>query len=121
MYDLPSEVVLQLSHKGVNLGFFKTRKKEILALRAGDKLHFDKYYLYDEKTNKPVCQLSQRMQVTLSMWEEKGYSVCSATIRFIVAWRPKDAPKEEAEHAVLLADLVLSKDESTAQASVERL
>ena len=39
---------------------------------------------------------------------EKGYSVKSASVRFVVAWKAKDAPKEEAETAVLLADLVLS-------------
>ena len=41
-------------------------------------------------------------------WKERGYDVKSATVRFIVAWKPKDAPKEEQESAVLLADLVLS-------------
>ena len=34
-YDMPEEVVLQLSHKDVNLGFFKERKQEVLALRGG--------------------------------------------------------------------------------------
>lgn len=33
----------------------------------------------------------------------------SATIRFIVAWKPKDAPKDEAEHAVLLIDINLKR------------
>ena len=33
-YDMPEEVVLQLSHKDVNLGFFKERKQEVLALRG---------------------------------------------------------------------------------------
>ena len=37
-YDMPEEIVLQLSHKDVNLGFFKERKQEILALRGGDSL-----------------------------------------------------------------------------------
>lgn len=40
---------------------------------------------------------------------EIGYSVMSASIRFIVAWRPKDAPRLEKEHAVLLIDLMLKK------------
>lgn len=44
------------------------------------------------------------------LWEEKGYFVSAALIRFIVAWRPKDAPKEEKEHAVLLVDLKLNKN-----------
>lgn len=48
------------------------------------------------------------MQKTLAEWESRGYGVRSASVRFIVAWKPKDAPKEEPEIAVLLADLVLS-------------
>lgn len=48
------------------------------------------------------------MQKTLAEWKEKGYEVKSASVRFIVAWKPKNAPKEEPETAVLLADMVLS-------------
>ena len=56
-----------------------------------------------------MAQLSQKMQTELISWSDKGYEVTSASIRFIVAWRPKDAPKEESEHAVLLIDLTLKK------------
>ena len=48
------------------------------------------------------------MQKTLTDWFTKGYRVKSATVSFIVAWKPKDAPKEEPETAVLLADLTLT-------------
>ena len=48
------------------------------------------------------------MQATLSAWKEKGYQVRLASVRFIVAWKPKDAPKGEPETAVLLIDLTLS-------------
>lgn len=108
-YDMPDEIVLQLSHKDVNLGFFKTRKREVLSLRAGEHLRFDNNYLYSLMTNLPVVQLSQKMQADLISWDKRGYTVSSSTIRFIVAWRPKDAPKEEKEHAVLLLDLCLTK------------
>ena len=107
-YEMPSEVVLQLSHKDVNLGFFKSRKNEILTLKAGDKLRFENDYFYDANS-KPVCQLSKKMHEELCSWAEKDYYVTDSVIRFIVAWRPKDAPKEEQEHAVLLVDLVLNK------------
>ncbi|MDE6150966.1 MAG: RecQ family ATP-dependent DNA helicase, partial [Prevotella sp.] len=113
LYDMPDEIVLQLSHKDVNLGFFKSRKNKILALRAGQTLSFDKNYLYDCCTDMTVAQLSQKMQGELCLWAEKGYSVISTSIRFIVAWRPKDAPKEEKEHAVLLVELILKKGEKT--------
>lgn len=109
-YDMPDEIILQLSHKDVNLGFFKERKADILTLRAGQTLRFDNNYLFECRTNKAVGQLSQKMQGELLQWSEKGYSVVSASIRFIVAWRPKDAPKDEKEHAVLLVNLSLKKE-----------
>lgn len=107
-YAMPEEIVLQLSHKDVNLGFFKAHKQEILSLRSGDPLLYGHYCLYTQAGAVPVAKLSLRMQSTLAGWEARGYKVKSATVRFIVAWKPKDAPKEEPETAVLLADLLLS-------------
>ena len=106
-YDMPDEVVLQLTHKDVNLGFFKGIKRDVLALMGGDTLCYKDYILYST-SGRPVAKLSQRMQATLSAWEEKGYKVRSAVVRFIVSWKPKDAPRDEQETAVLLADLALS-------------
>jgi ATP-dependent DNA helicase RecQ len=53
--------------------------------------------------------LAQKAQEELSQWFQKGYSISDCSIRFIVAWRPKDAAKDEKEHAVVLADLTLKK------------
>ncbi len=108
-YGLPDEIILQLTHKDVDLDFFKPRKKEILALRAGQTLRFSENYLYECAMNMPVGHLSKKMQGELCNWTKKNYFVTSATIRFIVAWRPNKAPKEEKEHAVLLLDLCLNK------------
>jgi len=66
------------------------------------------FFLYSSLTDKPIAKLSSKMQDTLSEWEQRGYKVKSASVRFVVAWKPKDAPKDEPETAVLLADLVLS-------------
>ena len=49
------------------------------------------------------------MQKTVSEWKNKGYIVKSASVRFVVAWKPKDAPKEDTENAILLADLTLMR------------
>ena len=107
-YAMPEEIVLQLSHKDVNLGFFKNLKQEVLALRSGDPLIYKDCILYNPLNNKIVAKLSAKMQTTLSEWKERGYEVKFASVRFVVAWKPKDAPKDESEIAVLLADLVLS-------------
>lgn len=107
-YEMPEEIMLQLSHKDVYLGFFKERKQDILALRGGDSLVYRDSYLYNG-AGRPVAKLSARMQETLSEWEERSYKVKVASVRFIVAWKPKDAPKDEPETAVLLADMLLSR------------
>lgn len=106
-YPMPEEVVLQLSHKDVFLDFFKPIKKEVLALRSGDALILEDFYFLVPTTHKYVAKLSTNMQATMASWKEKGYSVRSASVRFVVAWKPKDAPKEEPETAVLLIDVML--------------
>lgn len=41
---------------------------------------------------------------------KRGYQVESASVRFIVAWKPKDEPKGADETAVLLPDIVLKRE-----------
>ena len=108
-YPMPEEIVLQLSHRDVHLDYFKDLKHDILKLRAGDQLFYKDYYLYQTKEGKPVVRLSQKMQSRLLELNEKGYNVELASVRFVVAWKAKDAPKDEAESAVLLADLFLRR------------
>ncbi len=107
-YSMPEEVVLQLSHRDVYLDFFKERKRDILALRSGDVLEYRDAVLYETSTHKAVAKLSSDMRQRMKQWEAKGYTVTAASVRFVVAWKPKDAPKTESETAVLLVDLVLS-------------
>ena len=108
IYSMPEEVVLQLTHKDVYLGFFKERKKEILSLRSGDPLNYNDSIFYNTTTNTPIAKLSKNMQVIIEDWYNKGYNIKSASVRFVVAWKPKDAQKEETETAVVLIDLMLS-------------
>lgn len=108
-YDVPDEIVLQLSHKDVHLDFFKSCKQDVLTLRGGDELAYNAPCLYSVPSGKPVAKLSQRMLETLAQWETKGFHVASANVRFIVAWKSKNAAKEEKELAVLLADMKLNR------------
>ena len=111
-YPMPEEIVLQLSHKDVYLDYFRGIKRDVLSLKSGDPLIYRDFALYETVDNKPVGRLSQKMRCTLTKWKERGYDVSSCSVRFIVAWKPKDSPKEEQESAVLLADLVLSSGSS---------
>ena len=110
-YPMPEEIVLQLSHRDVNLGFFKSRKRDILSMRSGDKLNFNDTVFYETEIGKAVAKLSANMEKTLSDWYEKGYQLKSASVRFIVAWRPKNSSKDEPETAVLLPDMVLIRQQ----------
>ena len=108
-YDEPNEIVLQLSHKDVNLGFSKPHKDAILCLRSGMPLTYHNHCLCLPSTGRDIAQLSIKMKEKLGKWELKGYKVTAARIRFIVAWKPKDAPRDEKESAIVLADLVMKK------------
>ncbi len=108
-YDEPNEIMLQLSHKDINLGFSKPHKKAILSLRSGMPLTYHDHCLCLPSTSRDIAQLSIKMKEKLGKWELKGYKVTAARIRFIVAWKSKEAPRDEKESAIGLADLVMEK------------
>ncbi len=112
VYTMPEEIVLQLSHKDVNLGFSKSHKLDILSLRSGDSLTYHDLRLALSTTGKDIAMLSMKMQEKLGKWEAKGYRVVSVQVRFIVAWKPKEAPREEKESAIVLADLTMRRQEN---------
>ena len=107
-YDEPNEIVLQLSHKDVNLGFSKPHKDTILSLRSGMPLTYHDHCLCLPSTSRDIAQFSINMNEKIGKWELKGYKITTAKIRFIVAWKSKDAPKDEKESAIVLADLVMT-------------
>ena len=107
-YDEPNEIVLQLSHQDVNLGFSKPHKDTILSLRSGMPLTYHDHCLCLPSTSRDIVQFSIKMNEKIGKWELKGYKITTAKIRFIVAWKSKDAPKDEKESAIVLADLVMT-------------
>ena len=107
-YDMPKEIVIQMSHKDVNLGYFKHCHKDVLRLQGGDTLLCDDYVLRTP-SGKTVAEYSAAMRERLSQLKKAGYKPISATTRFVVAWKRKDASKDEKETAVLLADLKLAR------------
>lgn len=108
LYEMPKEIVDQMSHKDVNLNFFQHCHKEVLSLQGGDQLLCDDYTLRTP-SGTPVAEYSAAMCKRLANLKKLGYTPLSATVRFIVAWKRKGAPKEEKETAVLLADLKLAR------------
>ena len=106
-YPLPDRVLLQLTHRDVVLSYCISRKKEILSLVGGDELRYEDGVLCNPRTGRGVVKFSAKMQESLALWLEKGYQVQSATVRFVVAWKPKEAPDTQGEVAILLPELEL--------------
>ena len=105
-YSMPVEIVLQMSHKDVNLGFFQHSRNDVLAMQSGDAINCDGSMLRT-LSGKPLAEYSEAMYNQLDNLKKLGYTPVSATVRFIVAWKRKDAAKEEKETPVLLADMKL--------------
>lgn len=108
-YDMPKEIILQLTHKDIYLNFSKPYKHEILSLKSGDSLGYHDYRLCIPSKGRDIAMLSSAKQNELKTWAAKGYKVTDAKVRFIVAWKPKDAPKDEKEYAIPLIDLTMKR------------
>lgn len=109
IYPEPSEITLQLTHKGVVLDLFKGKKSTVFRLKSGDELIIDGKCLYaiiDERRQQ-VAVLSKAAKETIDRLTAKGYRAKRARVRFIVAWKGE---KETSESAVILPDIELVKE-----------
>ena len=52
-----------------------------------------------------------KLEGILGSLREKGYEVVAASVRFVVAWKAKDAQPDEPESAIILPDLKLRRIE----------
>lgn len=92
-YEAPSQIVIQLTHRDIILDYFYSRQKQILGLVGGDQL------IANEKgcscmNNQEVLKYSKSMASQIGELREKGYSIKSASVRFIVFWQKEGADKE---------------------------
>lgn len=97
------------SRKDVVLDFFRECKNDVLALRGGDALTLRGNYLCVPASGRAVAKLSKAKQEKNASWAAKGYHATTASVRFIVAWKPKDAAKHAQSTAVLLAEITLCR------------
>ena len=104
-YPFPGMITLQLGMKDVYLDFFKDKKEQVFKLVAGDTLCCDDGFLRTTD-GFVIVSLSKQQREEIYNWSEKGYSIHSARVNFIVAWKAKD---DEKETAVVLPELTLRK------------
>ncbi|MBP3746306.1 MAG: ATP-dependent helicase, partial [Ruminococcus sp.] len=111
-YPKPSELILQLSHRDVYLGFFKDKKDIIIRLKSGMHLAVRGCRLYIKAGDKlqPVLQFSKKCNEDIKKLIESGYQPYDAVIRFICAWKDKEDTEGTEETAIILADVYFHTD-----------
>ena len=107
-YPSPDEMILQLGHKDVFLGFFKDKKNFILRLKSGMKLFVtpNGMNIVTKDGQREVLRFSKTFKGQLSELAGRGYVPYKGEIRFITAWIDKE---DNAECAVILPDIYLRR------------
>ena len=107
-YGSPDEIILQLSHKDVFLGYFKDKKDFILKLRSGMKMLVTQsgMNIVIKDGQREVLRFSKAFKGQLSDLAARGYTPYKGEIRFITAWTDKD---DNTECAVVLPDIYLRR------------
>ena len=100
-----ANISISLSLRDVWLNYFKERKSCVLQLRSGDPLKYSNGYLVSQNGDN-IASLSKARREQMEELQKKGYRVVSATVSYILAWRPREEPQEV---AVCLANLYLRK------------
>ena len=114
IYPEPTEISLMLTHNDIYLSFSKDKKEYVLRLRSGAKLqsiHDDLCAMVDGRPMHLV-RFSKAFREKLNTLRKKGYQIIGAEVRFILAWKDKDAAADEEENAIILPNLYLKRPKS---------
>lgn len=100
------ELQTAYSDKDVYLDFFKDKKQLILKLKSGAELEVEGRRLYCNYCGEkyPIARFSRDCSNRIQSITQKGYSIKSARIRYIVAWKGEN---DERETAIILPDVDL--------------
>lgn len=104
IYERPKEILMQLSHRDVNLGFFKNKKDVIRHIIPGAELIIDSdglSIMYEGK-EVSVVRFSNDFMKIIEKNKKQGYRMDRAYVRFIVGWTEQE---EEKEYPIILPDL----------------
>jgi len=104
LYEKPEEILMQLSHKDVRLGFFKSKKAIIRQMICGMELLVKGLELCVEYGGRvqPVVQFSKEFLKLVDKHQAQGYVIKSARVRFVVGWTDVDEGKE---YPIILPDV----------------
>ncbi len=104
LYDRPGEILMQLSHKDVHLGFFKDKKNTIQRIPCGAKLLTSPSGLLAVQDGKAmqVVRFSTKFLEEINRYKRQGYVMESASVRYVVGWTDTS---DGQEYPIILPDV----------------
>lgn len=104
LYDRPGEILMQLSHKDVHLGFFKDKKNTIQRIPCGAKLLTSPSGLLAVQDGKAmqVVRFSKKFLEEINRYKRQGYVMESASVRYVVGWTDTS---DGQEYPIILPDV----------------
>jgi ATP-dependent DNA helicase RecQ len=108
-YSSPKQLIFHLTHKDIQLGYFKFVKRRMNLLYCGQKLLINNEGLTNPKKEQ-IVKFSKLFNKTKKSLEEKGFQLTSAKINFILFWKSKDEKSNvEQEVKIVLPELCFEK------------
>jgi ATP-dependent DNA helicase RecQ len=92
-YPKPSELLIQLTHKDIQLGYFGFIQRRIFPLNSGDQLGINEEGCVNKK-GELVLKFSAHMGEKLSRLCNEGYKPVEAHVVFIVNWYSEEKGEE---------------------------
>ncbi|HLO91989.1 MAG TPA: RecQ family ATP-dependent DNA helicase [Lentimicrobium sp.] len=91
--ETAKEMVMQLSHKEVYLGYFTSRQSNINKLQSGDILQYKNYGCTDTHGNS-VLKFSKQFVERIDKQEKAGYKITKCLVNHIVYWKNDETGTE---------------------------
>lgn len=119
IYGEPDELMMQLTHKDVFLGYFKFHSKTISTLTSGMELEIEGDYgvVTTDGIKVKILKFSEAFNKKLSELYKKGYHINKASILHIVYWKYEETQGEQSkwyEIPIILPELYLKKSNRNA-------
>lgn len=104
LYGRPEEIMMQLSHKDVHLGFFKDKKNTIQKILCGTKLltNASGLSVVQDGRQIQVVRFSKKFLEEIEKNQRQGYVMESASVRFVVGWTDT---ADGQEYPIILPDV----------------
>lgn len=106
MYSPPKELVMQLTFKDLWLDYFIRRQYQVNQLMSGDDLTIGEKGCFNKKGDL-VLKFSQHFVKQMEALKEKGYTLKTVKVNFIVYWK-KDGMDREVK--AVLSELLFEKE-----------